>query len=597
MGSMDLSVTRLISMHIKALMPPVEIELEIPYNIQIAALLSLGLVYVKSANKHFSYVLLKEIGRLPGNEIDKDVHSLDREAYSLTAGFALGLILLEKGKKSLTIMDSTFTDELYHYMVGGHKEKFCDGSGYSNQVSAGVYGNSVGNAGNPGANGVNTENFASSTSTSNNFRNSQSSYIREGESINTNVTCPGATIALGLIYFNSCDKLISDWFSPPDSAFLLDSIRPDFLLLRTVARNLIMWKYILPSQKWVINQLPSILKGILRSDATLGQKFSHLLQNEPKMATKSSATKAKNSKKSKSPFLKPSLKSSKNKRSTAIFTKEIDLDDDEDDDESGEEFDDNTDEEGNVVIKKDTVSKSGSKSVKFDEDSLLSEGKNAASKKKKKHALSDLIDFDDVDDLDLVNIDEEDLQDYDDGQNGNEEDEEEDDDVDSSSQQSSNLIDDETKLEAFRHIIAGACMNIGLKFAGSFNNEAYETLLYWAKYFTNLNDTRLSTENCLCVILLSLAMVMAGSGDLEILRICRYLRSRVGPNINHVLYGSQMAINMALGLLFMGGGRYTLKTDSLSIALMMCAFYPHFPVDSNDNRLVGFPDQPIRVTT
>lgn len=78
--------------------------------------------------------------------------------------------------------------------------------------------------------------------------------------------------------------------------------------------------------------------------------------------------------------------------------------------------------------------------------------------------------------------------------------------------------------------------------------------------------------------------VMAGSGDLEVLRLCRYLRSRVGPNLNHVLYGSQMAINMALSLLFMGGGRYTLKTDSLSVALMLCAFYPHFPVDSNDNR-------------
>lgn len=77
---------------------------------------------------------------------------------------------------------------------------------------------------------------------------------------------------------------------------------------------------------------------------------------------------------------------------------------------------------------------------------------------------------------------------------------------------------------------------------------------------------------------------MAGSGDLEVLRICRYLRSRVGVNYSHVTYGSQMAINMALSLLFMGGGRYTLKTDSLSVALMLCAFYPHFPVESNDNR-------------
>ena len=152
---MDLGVTRLISMHIKALMPPVEIELEIPYNIQIAALLSLGLVYVKSANKHISYVLLKEIGRLPGNEIDKDVHSLDREAYSLTAGLALGMILLEKGKKSLTIMDSTFTDELYHYMVGGHKERIFDAgasSGAFNQAQASSSGPNAQNSNNNGGN-------------------------------------------------------------------------------------------------------------------------------------------------------------------------------------------------------------------------------------------------------------------------------------------------------------------------------------------------------------------------------------------------------------------------------------------------------------
>lgn len=157
-------------------------------------------------------------------------------------------------------------------------------------------------------------------------------------------------------------------------------------------------------------------------------------------------------------------------------------------------------------------------------------------------------------------------------------------DFDENSSQSTNVIDMDTKTEAFRHIIAGACMSMGLKFAGSFNQEAYETLLFWAKYFTDLNDTRLSTENCLCVIVISLAMVMAGSGDLEVLRLCRYLRSRVGPNFAHVLYGSQMAVGMALSLLFMGGGRYTLKTDSLSVALMLCAFYPHFPIDSNDNK-------------
>ena len=48
---------------------------------------------------------------------------------------------------------------------------------------------------------------------------------------------------------------------------------------------------------------------------------------------------------------------------------------------------------------------------------------------------------------------------------------------------------------------------------------------------------------------------MAGTGNLEVMRLCRHLRSRLGPSYSHVLYGSQMSISMALGLLFMGGGR------------------------------------------
>jgi anaphase-promoting complex subunit 1 len=263
-------------------MPPVEIELEIPYNIQIAALLSLGLVYMRSANKHISYVLLKEIGRLPGNEIEKDLNSLDREAYSLTAGLALGLILLEKGKRSLTIMDSTFTDELYHYMVGGHKEKNFDSA--SGDKAGCADKGSFGAGGASGATGDN--NFMNMNS--NNARgggnsagagasNTNNSYIREGESINTNVTCPGATLALGLIYFNSCDRLIAEWFAPPDSAYLLDSIRPDFLLLRTLARNLIMWKYILPTQTWLLGQLSPLLRAIVRGDRFLNEKLGDLV--------------------------------------------------------------------------------------------------------------------------------------------------------------------------------------------------------------------------------------------------------------------------------------------------------------------------------
>lgn len=51
---------------------------------------------------------------------------------------------------------------------------------------------------------------------------------------------------------------------------------------------------------------------------------------------------------------------------------------------------------------------------------------------------------------------------------------------------------------------------------------------------------------------------MAGTGDLDLLRLCRRLRARVGAAYGHVIYGSHMAISMAIGLLLIGGGRWVL---------------------------------------
>ena len=45
-----------------------------------------------------------------------------------------------------------------------------------------------------------------------------------------------------------------------------------------------------------------------------------------------------------------------------------------------------------------------------------------------------------------------------------------------------------------------------------------------------------------------------------------------------------MALHMSLGLLFLGGGRYTLNTRPESVAAMVAAFFPKFPTHSNDNR-------------
>ena len=46
--------------------------------------------------------------------------------------------------------------------------------------------------------------------------------------------------------------------------------------------------------------------------------------------------------------------------------------------------------------------------------------------------------------------------------------------------------------------------------------------------------------------------VMAGTGNLDVLRIARQLHKRHSPDVH---YGNHMAVHMAIGLLFLGGGR------------------------------------------
>ena len=59
---------------------------------------------------------------------------------------------------------------------------------------------------------------------------------------------------------------------------------------------------------------------------------------------------------------------------------------------------------------------------------------------------------------------------------------------------------------------------------------------------------------------------------------------RSGSFSNVVTYGSHVATHMALGFLFLGGGRLSLGTSPQAIAALICACYPKFPTHSNDNR-------------
>jgi anaphase-promoting complex subunit 1 len=136
-------------------------------------------------------------------------------------------------------------------------------------------------------------------------------------------------------------------------------------------------------------------------------------------------------------------------------------------------------------------------------------------------------------------------------------------------------------------LLAGTCFVIGLKFAGSLHVEPFKLLLSYLDYLVNLkgyisDDATLSIiETCICTVACSVSFVMAGSGDLHLLQILRKLRQRVHGDIT---YGNYMAIHMAIGILYLGDGRYSLTTDNMAIASLLIAFYPQFPSFTSDNR-------------
>ena len=141
------------------------------------------------------------------------------------------------------------------------------------------------------------------------------------------------------------------------------------------------------------------------------------------------------------------------------------------------------------------------------------------------------------------------------------------------------------------NIVAGLCMSIGLRFAGSARTDVRDLLIGYLHRFIRivaLNGlsyderlTRTTARNCQDVIALSAAAVMAGTGDIPLMRYFRVLHGRSDPETH---YGSHLAAHQAMGALFLGGGTHTFRRTDMAVAALLCAFYPLFPTSVLDNK-------------
>lgn len=423
-GSMDAGLTRMCCMHIPSMLPATYSDMEAASSVQCAAVLSLGLLFTRSAHRMMTELLVAEIGRRPS---DRALH--DREGYSLAAGFALGCVCLGLGAEAPGLADLQLHTWLLRYIHGGPSPT---GSARDKPRQ------------NP-----------------NHDPATCSSVIAEGEGINISITSPAGCVALALMFLQTNCEAVASRIVIPQNVFQLDYIRPDFAMLRLMARCLIMWDDIEASEEWLEAQLPPFL-GQLEAPAGRSPPGLPLLRDPPRSGPTTEAAPAPET-------LEPG-------------PAEIDW-----------------------------------------------------------------------------------------------------------------LLVGQTRVS----LITGACLAVGLRYAGTADPSAKRLLTAKLKMFRDARRSavhparmasvptpgmdldRSTLETCQSVVAVSLGMVMAATGDLGSLQILRSLRKRADLETS---YGVHMATHMAIGFVFLGGGRYTFNQDPLSIATLLMAVFPRFPVTLTDNR-------------
>ncbi|KAF2862945.1 hypothetical protein K470DRAFT_242258 [Piedraia hortae CBS 480.64] len=207
LGTMDSLVTRMLSVHIHRMLPVGAAELNVSPMTQTAGLVGIGLLYHNTQHRRMTEVMLSEIEYMELEDPDSGPDQLRDESYRLAAGFALGLINLSQGRELKGLHGIHLPERLLGMAIGPRP-----------------------------VNAVHVFDRATA----------------------------GAIIAVALVWMKSGDTAVAKKVDIPDSETQFEHVRPDMLMLRAMARHIIMWDDIdAQGSNWIEAQLPSIYKGRL----------------------------------------------------------------------------------------------------------------------------------------------------------------------------------------------------------------------------------------------------------------------------------------------------------------------------------------------
>lgn len=270
-GTMDEHISKVLFLHVPSQHPTGYPELELSSHVQAAAILSAGLLYEGSCQRLVSGIFLEEIGRKASESSEPmrpAVSGGSQESYALAAGFALGLVLLGKGRAAHNVADLHIEDRLLHFINGGADIPawLNDGSEQGSRAGQKAFKEVLPD-----------ESKAASTAGSATGATAvqANGLVMDGGLVNTHVTAPASMMALALIFLKTNDKAMAAQFQVPSTLFSMDYVRPDFVLLRVLTRSLIMWDGVHPAMSWVDAQMPPLLEHVLDDEIKLPEGIEH----------------------------------------------------------------------------------------------------------------------------------------------------------------------------------------------------------------------------------------------------------------------------------------------------------------------------------
>jgi anaphase-promoting complex subunit 1 len=159
-------------------------------------------------------------------------------------------------------------------------------------------------------------------------------------------------------------------------------------------------------------------------------------------------------------------------------------------------------------------------------------------------------------------------------------------------------IDYQTITTIYLSVITGAIMALSLRYAGTGSQAVVRIIRDHIEHLKGVKITKCEFANdplnknsidqyelfsLLSSSILALSIVMAGSCDIESLKLVRVIRKKFQDSkVFH--YGFSMAVNMSIGFIFLGYGNYTFNREDMSIAALLIATFPQFPNAPGDNR-------------